>query len=57
MRAVEMFEDMNYDDMDVTAPPSSHDYYKENEVAHRLNDFLSQLVEEGVFDDCELRGK
>lgn len=57
MRAIEFFEDMNYLDMDVMAPASSHSFFKEIEVAQRLNIFLSQLIEEGVFDDCDLRGK
>ena len=57
MRAIEFFEDMNYLDMDVMAPTSSHSYFKEIEVAQRLNIFLGQLIQEGVFDDCELRGK
>jgi len=48
---------MNDEDMDVTAPPSSREFFKEHEVAERLNDFLRQLIEEGLFDDCDLRGK
>lgn len=57
MRAIEFFEDMNCLDMDVQAPPSGVSFFKEIEVAQRLNIFLGQLIEEGVFDDCELRGK
>lgn len=57
MRAIELFEDMNHEDMDVTAPPSSVDLFKEQEVAEHLNECLCQLIVDGVFDDCDLRGK
>lgn len=57
MRAIEIFQDMNHEDMDVTAPPSGRDHYKEHEVATRLNEFLGQLIDEGIFEDCDLRGK
>lgn len=57
VRAIELLGDMNHQDMDVTAPPSASNFYKEIEVAQRLNIFLGQLIEEGVFDDCEPRGR
>ena len=53
---MERFQDLNYHDMDVSAP-SSIDYAKEYELAEKLNDYLGQLIDEGFFDDCELRGK
>lgn len=57
MRAIEMFQDLNHDDMDVSAPPSSRDYHKEAELAESLNRHLTQLIESGFFDDCSLRGE
>lgn len=57
MRAIEEFQDLNYDDMDVMAPPSGPDFRKEREVAQLLDDYLGQLIENGVFDDCDLRGE
>lgn len=56
MRAVELFEDLNHEDMDVRAPPSDR-YFKEEQVAHELNNFLTGLIGDGFFDDCDLRGK
>lgn len=57
MRAIEIFQDLNHDDMDVSAPPSSREYHKEEELAMKLNNYLNQLIEDGFFDDCEARGK
>lgn len=57
MRAIEIFQDLNDEDMDVTAPPSSHEYFKEVQVADVLNDCLNQMIEGGMFDDCDYRGK
>lgn len=57
MKAIELFEDMNNLDMDVMAMPSNEDCTKELEVATRLNNFLGQLIDEGLFDDCAQRGK
>lgn len=57
MRALEILQDLNDTDMDVTAPPSNREFGKETEVAHKLNDYLTQLIEEGFFDDCEPRGE
>lgn len=48
---------MNADDLDVMAPPSGPDFRKERQVAGLLDDFLGQLIEDGVFDDCDLVGK
>lgn len=57
MRAIEEFQDLNYEDLDVMAPPSGPDFRKEREVAGLLDDYLGQMIENGVFDDCDLRGK
>lgn len=57
MRAIELLGDMNHADMDVTAPPSDETFFKEHEVANKLNDYLTQMIEDGVFEDCEPRGK
>ena len=56
MRAVEIFGDLNHEDMNVTAP-ASYDFAKEEQVAERLNKCLGDMVEEGFFDDCDLLGK
>lgn len=55
MRAIEIFQDLNAEDMDVTAPPSSREYFKEVQVADVLNDCLNQMIEGGMFDDCDYR--
>lgn len=53
MKAFEFLEDMNSHDMNVQAQPSGPDYYKEYEVAVRLNETLNGLLHDGFFDDCE----
>lgn len=57
VRAIEIFQDLNDEDMDVTAPPSGRDYFKEKQVADALNHSLARMIEEGLFDDCDYRGK
>lgn len=57
MRAIEIFQDLNDEDMDVTAPPSSRDFFKEEQVAGALNDCLTRMIEEGMFDDCDYKGE
>lgn len=57
MRAIELFQDLNHEDMDVRAPPSSHEFFKEAQVAEALDDCLTRMIEEGMFDDCDYRGK
>lgn len=47
---------MNYEDMDVTAPPSDA-FVKEQEFAQKLDDYFSQLISDGFFDNCDRRGK
>jgi hypothetical protein len=52
-----MFEDLNTSDLDVAAPPSSSDHFKEVQLADKLDQYLDQLIREGFFNDCEPRGR
>lgn len=56
-RAIELLGDLNHEDMDITAPPSNRDFFKEREVAQLLHEYLDSLIDTGLFNDCDLRGK